>query len=442
VSITASYEGDSNNPPSAGSTELALTPAIYIRADGSIHPSAAPISTVDNTTYTLTGDIVEESVVVQRDNIILDGNDWALEKNTYEWIENGIDITSMNNVTVENLSIRGSFTDGIVLTHSSNIKLINNTLTGSYFGISIDSSLGNMVLDNNLTGNTFYAIWLTSSSNNTISGNNEKTNEWGALLDSSSDNALTDNIINGGYYGFYLESSNSNTITGNNISGSGTGIYLTSSSNNTIYHNNFIGNLNQATTDPDSSNVWDNGYPSGGNYWSDYVGVDEKSGRNQNLLGSDGIGDTAYAINFNNTDNYPLMQPWLPRTQSSASVVCSTNSTVSGTPITCTVTISGSNPTGIVTWSTNSSGRFHPSNSTLSNGSCSTTYTDNSKGAVVITASYSGDSNNTQSSVSVTLFIKNQATDWGSIEKYLALAGAVLIIIAVSTLIFTKRRKR
>jgi hypothetical protein len=54
-------------------------------------------------------------------------------------------------------------------------------------------------------------------------------------------------------------------------------------------------------------NVWDDGYPSGGNYWSDYAGVDEKSGPGQNLTGSDGIGDTHYIIDGNNRDRYPLM---------------------------------------------------------------------------------------------------------------------------------------
>jgi hypothetical protein len=39
-------------------------------------------------------------------------------------------------------------------------------------------------------------------------------------------------------------------------------------------------------------------YPSGGNYWSDYKETDANH---------DGIGDTPYVIDANNTDNYPLM---------------------------------------------------------------------------------------------------------------------------------------
>jgi PKD repeat protein len=50
-------------------------------------------------------------------------------------------------------------------------------------------------------------------------------------------------------------------------------------------------------------NVWDDGYPSGGNYWNDYAGTDLYSGPYQNETGSDGIGDTWYPVG----DHYPLM---------------------------------------------------------------------------------------------------------------------------------------
>jgi hypothetical protein len=69
------------------------------------------------------------------------------------------------------------------------------------------------------------------------------------------------------------------------------------SPNNKVYHNNFINNKLQAYTSEEKE-FWDDGYPSGGNYWSNYTGVD---------LDHDGIGDTAHVIDENNTDNYPLM---------------------------------------------------------------------------------------------------------------------------------------
>jgi len=62
-----------------------------------------------------------------------------------------------------------------------------------------------------------------------------------------------------------------------------------------------------------SNNTWDNGYPSGGNYWSNYTDADLYSGPYQNETGSDGIGDTPYVIDAENQDNYPLMNPWIER---------------------------------------------------------------------------------------------------------------------------------
>jgi parallel beta-helix repeat protein len=109
-------------------------------------------------------------------------------------------------------------------------------------------------------------------------------------------------------------SSDSNTITKNLVSNNEYGITLTSSSNNNkIFHNNFINNINQSIDDTNMGNQWDNGYPKGGNYWSDYIGVDNFKGPYQNIFGSDGIGDTPYNIDVNSLDNYPLMMPYIPK---------------------------------------------------------------------------------------------------------------------------------
>ena len=83
------------------------------------------------------------------------------------------------------------------------------------------------------------------------------------------------------------------------------------SSNNKIFHNNFIDNTYQAYSEG-APNTLDDGYPSGGNYWSDYAGVDLYSGPYQNETGSDGIGDTPYVIDEYNVDHYPLIKPWTP----------------------------------------------------------------------------------------------------------------------------------
>ncbi len=100
-----------------------------------------------------------------------------------------------------------------------------------------------------------------------------------------------------------------NTIAGN----SEAGIILPDCmcggcNHNSIYHNNFINNGYHAGDN--CNNNWDAGYPSGGNFWDNYYGVDNFSGPNQNIPGSDSIGDTPYYIlGGNEEDFYPLMYP-------------------------------------------------------------------------------------------------------------------------------------
>jgi len=110
----------------------------------------------------------------------------------------------------------------------------------------------------------------------------------------------------------YLDESHNNTIVGNWLPslGSDVGLSVYVSSGNRILHNNFFDNPVQANLVNSVNTTWDDGYPSGGNYWNDYVGVDNYHGPHQNETGSDGIGDTPYVIDENNQDNYPLMKPY------------------------------------------------------------------------------------------------------------------------------------
>ena len=79
------------------------------------------------------------------------------------------------------------------------------------------------------------------------------------------------------------------------------GVYIGYSSGNMFYHNNFIGNTKHVNVEPSGYiNTWDNSYPSGGNYWDNYTGIDANS---------DGIGDDEHVIDANNTDRYPLIAP-------------------------------------------------------------------------------------------------------------------------------------
>ncbi|MEZ0345207.1 MAG: NosD domain-containing protein [Infirmifilum sp.] len=111
--------------------------------------------------------------------------------------------------------------------------------------------------------------------------------------------------------GILITNAKNCNISGNNIANNDDGIYLYGSSSNSIYHNNFVDNGRQVYSE-ESANVWDDGYPSGGNYWSDYRCVDEKSGPAQDQPGRDGICDKPYIIGKDNVDHYPLAKPYQP----------------------------------------------------------------------------------------------------------------------------------
>jgi parallel beta-helix repeat protein len=150
-------------------------------------------------------------------------------------------------------------------------NIIDNIFVDNSRGITLYQGTGV-----NVTGNTFsntgYGIWLPANSNNNfITGNT---------------------FLNNKYYGIYFHTQGP-------------------SNNNNIYHNNFINNTYNARDI--YTNTWDDGYPSGGNYWDDYTGVDNFHGPNQDIPGSDGIGDTPYNIpGGSNKDRYPLMTPYGP----------------------------------------------------------------------------------------------------------------------------------
>jgi len=126
-------------------------------------------------------------------------------------------------------------------------------------------------------------------------------------------NIISGNVVADNREGIYLFAScpcapsSRNTIRNNIIKDNEFGIYLDVADYNVIYHNSLTRNINPVFVTPGYTNIWDNGYPSGGNYWSNFTGVDNYSGLKQDQHGSDGIGDTPYVIDWKNEDKYPLM---------------------------------------------------------------------------------------------------------------------------------------
>ncbi|MCW4011188.1 MAG: right-handed parallel beta-helix repeat-containing protein [Candidatus Bathyarchaeota archaeon] len=175
---------------------------IYITPDGKIEPSNASVIR-NGDIYTLTGNIGNFSIEVQRNNVVIDGAGFTLLRDSI-WAPNtGIVLNGRINVTVQNLVIN-NFRTGIYLTNSRNSSVISNSLNSNQQDIQLNGSCSNI-----------------------ISGNNMESAHCGILIsDGSLNNSILSNTItveDEGGYGISLSSGN-NTLRQNRIrSGNGLG---------------------------------------------------------------------------------------------------------------------------------------------------------------------------------------------------------------------------
>jgi parallel beta-helix repeat protein len=203
-------------------------------------------------------------------------------------------VNSAYDVTIQGFAITNGF--GIYSYQSTNVTIQDNVIKGNGQGIILISSTGNTIKQNIIIHNSLPLLVSEGSTKNEISENIVAYNSGDAIwLDNSHENIIRANTVFMNGLG---------TAPGYHVYG----IRLSFSNNNRIYHNGVIDNYEQADSWMSTGSMWDNGYPSGGNYWSDYNGTDSFRGSYQNVTGSDGIGDTPYAIQHTDeVDRYPLL---------------------------------------------------------------------------------------------------------------------------------------
>ena len=305
---------------------------IYIRADGSVEGTDKIHR--DGNVYTFT-DNVYDSLVVERDNVVVDGAGCSIEGTHTSLAQSpegiGILVDRRGYVTIQNIAIL-NFLYGICINSSFNNCITKCNITNNSKGIYIENSSDNIIRESQITNNTDIGIYvfespdtnivdnligdnandgisLFLSSDNHVNYCDIRDNGVGIRIMNSSIRPLFDSNITNNSIGIHLEAS-SVVIQFNNIANNGIGIQL-AGSDNRIDHNNFINNTKQvydvAWDNPGMSpsvNTWYEGDT--GNYWSDY----------------NGTGDTPYVIDENNQDNFPTSEPfriphepWLPDTE-------------------------------------------------------------------------------------------------------------------------------
>jgi len=280
---------------------------ITIKGDGSVEGSDK-IQRNGNI-YTLTDNIFNSTITVTCNNVVLDGSGFTLQ-GPIGWVDGlgAINLTC-SNVTVQNFNIIGFFEAGILGAYNDN-NILNNNITRTDRAIAIYAD--DYHVEGNYLANNHIAIRIVGK-NNDVTQNQILNNAEGFSITNSTDNSIVANRIEKNMFAISTD----------------TGGFQ-------VYHNNFInqtigsGGSWEATilsTDYFSLGLnvtlkpeWDNGYPSGGNYWSDYVTVYP----NATEIADSGIGDTAYFIGLSaainsthaNTyiveaiDRYPLTKPF------------------------------------------------------------------------------------------------------------------------------------
>ena len=183
----------------------------YIRADGTFEGTDR--IQCDGAVYTLTGGILGKLVIVEKSNIIIDGNGTLL--GNYDGFEGVISLHNVRNVMIKNCIIKDCIY-GIEVNSSSHVTLLGNKISEADMSMFWSAA----------------AIYIKyETSNICITGNDITNNKWGII------HCIED------------------------------------SPNLVIHHNNFVENYeNDVYVLPGFSATWDDGKE--GNYWSTYNGAD------------------------------------------------------------------------------------------------------------------------------------------------------------------------
>lgn len=230
--------------------------------------------------------IYYENLIVNKSISLIAENQNVIINSTIGNVGSVVQVTAKN-ASIIGFTIRGGAA-GVFLHGSKNLEVFTvvkgNTIMDAKYGVYVYWSNGSLVTENTMVNNTIgiYVYWSSA--------------------------CIKRNMIENNSNGTVVVGSRSSTFSRNTFRNNGCGIYIDwTQAAHKIYYNNFINNTQNAYFYGGSESVWDDGYPCGGNYWSDYNHTDLLRGPYQNVNGSDGIGDIPYQIDENNIDQFPLM---------------------------------------------------------------------------------------------------------------------------------------
>ena len=130
---------------------------IYIHTNGSITPQIISMQK-NGDTYTLTSNVINQPIIIERNNTILDGAGYAIEDNQKDILEPvGLTLSKISNITIKNLTMNGfinEYNSGIAIQieYSQNINIENCKLVNNGKAISSGYSKNVKINNNSITG--------------------------------------------------------------------------------------------------------------------------------------------------------------------------------------------------------------------------------------------------------------------------------------------------
>jgi copper-binding protein NosD/parallel beta helix pectate lyase-like protein len=248
----------------------------------------------------------------------------------------GITGFRFTNLTVSHSNFGRVQFDGLDLLTGTDVRVTSNTFdneggTAVYF-----ASATGLLASGNSLNNDSYAFYLQGGTGEQILGNTALIDRDGGLAATnvngflvagnnfSGDSApgltalgltdvagfsITGNTLAQDDRALYVVGTSSGTIVGNRVQNDNVSFDIEGSVDAELYHNDFVQDAGWVLSNTPTLS-WDNGFPNGGNFWSNYTGPDLLTGLGQNLPGADGLGDHPEVLTPANIDRYPLMTPW------------------------------------------------------------------------------------------------------------------------------------